>query len=109
MPGDCVTLGVHAAVHTASSDSVFCHALHMPVFLPLPCCTQLAGFYSLGRCVPAGDQFALFESVVALSMLMRRFDFHQDPNAPPVGMTTGATIHTSNGLHVLVTPRCQQV
>ena len=52
-----------------------------------------------------GDQFALFESVVALAMLVRRFNFRLDPAAPPVGMTTGATIHTSAGLHMFLTPR----
>jgi beta-ring hydroxylase len=59
-----------------------------------------------GRRKCIGDQFALFESVVALAMLMRRFEFRPDPAAPPVGMTTGATIHTSGGLHMLVSPRC---
>lgn len=39
----------------------------------------------------AGDQFALFEAVVALAMLIRRFEFSLDPEAPPVGMTTVST------------------
>lgn len=39
-----------------------------------------------GAC--AGDQFALFESVVALAVLMRRFEFTMAADAPPVGMTT---------------------
>lgn len=39
------------------------------------------------KCI--GDQFALFESIVALSMLTRRYDFTLDPNGPAVGMTTG--------------------
>ena len=55
--------------------------------------------------IHAGDQFALFEAVVALAMLVRRYDFRLDPAAPPVGMTTGATIHTSAGLHMFLTPR----
>ena len=38
-------------------------------------------------------------------MLMRRFEFHMAPDAPPVGMTTGATIHTTSGLHMTITPR----
>jgi hypothetical protein len=50
------------------------------------------------KCI--GDQFALFESVVALAMLQRRFTFELDPDAPPVAMTTGATIHTTEGLNV---------
>lgn len=36
----------------------------------------------------AGDQFALFEAVIALAMLVRRFDFEMAENAPPVSMTT---------------------
>lgn len=43
-----------------------------------------------GRRKCVGDQFALFEAVVGLSMLLRRFDFERAPDAPPVGMTTGA-------------------
>jgi beta-ring hydroxylase len=55
------------------------------------------------KCV--GDQFALFESVVALATLLRRFDFARPADAPPVGMTTGATIHTTQGLYLTATPR----
>lgn len=57
------------------------------------------------KCI--GDQFALFESVVALSMLMRRYEFSMAPDAPPVSMTTGATIHTTNGLYMSIQPRSQ--
>lgn len=39
------------------------------------------------KCI--GDQFALFESIVALSMLARRFDFVLDEDLGRVGMTTG--------------------
>jgi beta-ring hydroxylase len=55
------------------------------------------------KCV--GDVFATFETVTALAMIVRRFDFEMAPDAPPVTMTTGATIHTSNGLHMVVTRR----
>ncbi|MEW5298950.1 MAG: hypothetical protein WDW36_002019 [Sanguina aurantia] len=55
------------------------------------------------KCI--GDQFALFESIVALSMLTRRYDFTLDPNGPAVGMTTGATIHTTAGLFMNMKPR----
>lgn len=55
------------------------------------------------KCI--GDQFALFESIVALAMLVRRFDMSRPADAPPVGMTTGATIHTTNGLYLNMTPR----
>jgi beta-ring hydroxylase len=58
-----------------------------------------------GRRKCIGDQFALFESVVALAMLLRRYTFASDPDAPSIGMTTGATIHTTNGLQVLLKPR----
>lgn len=54
---------------------------------------------------PTGDQFALMESVVALAVLARRFDVAVPPDAPEVGMTTGATIHTANGLWLNVRPR----
>ena len=54
------------------------------------------------KCI--GDQFALFESIVAVAMLVRRFDFAMAPGAPAVGMTTGATIHTTEGLWMNVTP-----
>ena len=36
----------------------------------------------------SGDQFALSEAIVALAMLMRRFELRMDPEAPPVSMTT---------------------
>lgn len=55
------------------------------------------------KCI--GDQFALFESVTALAVLARRFDFALAEGAPGVGMTTGATIHTSGGLVLRVTKR----
>ncbi|CAL8463765.1 g3299 [Coccomyxa elongata] len=58
-----------------------------------------------GRRKCIGDQFALFESISALAVLLRRFEFRLAPNAPPVGMTTGATIHTSQGLLMQVQPR----
>ena len=53
------------------------------------------------KCV--GDQFALFESIVTLAMITRRFDFELDMSKHPnseCGMTTGATIHTTGGLHI---------
>jgi hypothetical protein len=55
------------------------------------------------KCI--GDQFALFESIVALAMLSRRFTFEADDDNHSVGMTTGATIHTTEGLHVYLRPR----
>ena len=67
--------------------------------------TRAAACGDAAHALPAGDQFALFEAVVALAMLVRRYDFRLAPAAPRVGMTTGATIHTSAGLHMFLTPR----
>ncbi|KAF7805260.1 protein LUTEIN DEFICIENT 5, chloroplastic [Senna tora] len=55
------------------------------------------------KCV--GDMFASYETVVALAMLVRRFNFQIALGAPPVEMTTGATIHTTQGLKMTVTRR----
>ncbi|KAF8402049.1 hypothetical protein HHK36_013001 [Tetracentron sinense] len=55
------------------------------------------------KCI--GDMFALFETVVAVAMLVRRFNFQIALGAPPVEMTTGATIHTTEGLKMTVTRR----
>lgn len=55
------------------------------------------------KCI--GDMLATFETVVALAMLVRRFDFQLAIGAPPVGLTTGATIHTTQGLRMTVTRR----
>ena len=51
-----------------------------------------------------GDQFALMEAVVALAVLLKRFDFRLVPDQD-IGMTTGATIHTQNGLFMTVHER----
>lgn len=45
------------------------------------------------KCV--GDQFALLESIVALAIFLRHFNFELVPDQN-IGMTTGATIHTTN-------------
>jgi carotene epsilon-monooxygenase len=54
------------------------------------------------RCV--GDQFALLEANTILAVLLRRFDF-QLIKDHEISMTTGATIHTSNGLMMTYSPR----
>ena len=54
-----------------------------------------------------GDQFALMEAVIALAVLLKRFDFQMGPDQD-IGMTTGATIHTQNGLFMTVKERHQQ-
>jgi cytochrome P450 family 97 subfamily B polypeptide 3 len=58
------------------------------------------------KCV--GDQFAMLESVVALAMLLRRLDFKLACGPEEVGMATGATIHTKNGLPMVITPRIRE-
>ncbi|KAJ0080522.1 hypothetical protein Patl1_24370 [Pistacia atlantica] len=55
------------------------------------------------KCI--GDMFASFETVVAVAMLVRRFNFQIALGAPAVKMTTGATIHTTEGLKMTVTQR----
>lgn len=55
------------------------------------------------KCV--GEVFATFENVIATAMLVRRFDFETAPGAPPVEITSGATIHTREGLVMRVTRR----
>ncbi|EFJ43549.1 hypothetical protein VOLCADRAFT_65884 [Volvox carteri f. nagariensis] len=55
------------------------------------------------KCV--GDQFAMFEATVALAVLLRRFSFALEGPPEKVGMATGATIHTANGLMVRVSRR----
>jgi len=47
----------------------------------------------------------LLRLCVATAMLVKRFDFQMAPGAPPVDMTTGATIHTTEGLKMTVTRR----
>lgn len=54
------------------------------------------------KCI--GDQFAFMEAVVILSTLIRRFDFALFGKPSDVQMTTGATIHTKNGLLMTVKP-----
>lgn len=47
----------------------------------------------------------MLEGCVALALLVRRFDFTLDMAPEDVGVTTGATIHTVNGLYCKVSPR----
>lgn len=48
------------------------------------------------KCV--GDQFAVIEASVTFSVLLKNFDFEFEGSPDDVGMQTGATIHTMNGL-----------
>lgn len=54
------------------------------------------------KCV--GDQFAMLEATVALAILLQRLDFQLVPDQT-IGMTTGATIHTTTGLYMTVVER----
>ena len=51
------------------------------------------------------SQFAMFEATVCLAMLVRRFRFALATPPEEVGLTTGATIHTRNGLKMTVERR----
>lgn len=48
------------------------------------------------KCV--GDQFALLESTVSLAMLLQKFNVELRGSPESVGLVTGATIHTKNGM-----------
>lgn len=50
------------------------------------------------KCV--GDQFAIMEASVILSMVLKDLDFEWAIDPENVGMRTGATIHTMNGLQL---------
>ncbi|KAJ7554465.1 hypothetical protein O6H91_06G141600 [Diphasiastrum complanatum] len=51
------------------------------------------------KCI--GDQFAMLEVIVSLAVLLQKFEFQLVPNQK-IGMTTGATIHTTTGLYMTV-------
>merc|ERR1711957_595125 len=52
------------------------------------------------KCI--GDQFAVMEATVTMAMILNRYDFTFATKAEDVGMQTGATIHTMNGLQMYV-------
>ncbi|KAJ8754232.1 hypothetical protein K2173_002132 [Erythroxylum novogranatense] len=54
------------------------------------------------KCV--GDQFALLEAIVALSVFIQKMDFELVPDQN-ISMTTGATIHTTSGLYMKLRQR----
>ncbi|CAK0818139.1 unnamed protein product, partial [Prorocentrum cordatum] len=58
----------------------------------------------LRKCV--GDQFALMESTVVMASLLQRYTFQwAEPKGTAMDMTTGATVHTKNGLVMRLKPR----
>jgi len=48
------------------------------------------------KCV--GDQFAMMEAAVTMALMIKNYDFEFAIKPEDVGMKTGATIHTMNGL-----------
>jgi len=55
------------------------------------------------KCV--GDQFAVMEATVTMAILINNFEFQFIGSPDDVGMKTGATIHTMNGLNMHVRRR----
>lgn len=55
------------------------------------------------RCV--GDQFAMMEAITTLAIILQRFDLTLGCKPQDVGMNTGATIHTTNGLPMQISRR----
>lgn len=53
-----------------------------------------------------GDQFALMEAIIAVAVVLQQFDVKLTPGQN-IEMTTGATIHTTNGLYMNVSARKQ--
>lgn len=51
-----------------------------------------------------GDQFAMMEAIVALAIFLQRMNFELVPDQN-ISMTTGATIHTTNGLYMTLSQR----
>lgn len=54
------------------------------------------------KCI--GDQFAVLEAAATLSILLNNYEFTFAIPAEDVGMKTGATIHTFNGLQMTLQP-----
>ena len=55
------------------------------------------------KCV--GDQFAMMESIATISLIIQRFDLTLRDRPDQIGMRTGATIHTENGLFMKIKKR----
>jgi len=52
------------------------------------------------KCI--GDQFAMLEAAVTMAMVIKEFEFDFVGSPDDVGMQTGATIHTMNGLNMVI-------
>ncbi|XP_042414403.1 carotene epsilon-monooxygenase, chloroplastic-like [Zingiber officinale] len=57
------------------------------------------------KCI--GDQFALLEAIVALAIFLQHMKFELVADQK-ISMTTGATIHTTNGLYMTISRRKTQ-
>eukprot|EP01039_Chlorochromonas_danica_P009028 gene9028-9963_t len=57
------------------------------------------------KCV--GDTFAFMESITCIALILQRFDLELAIPVDKVGMRTGATIHTENGLMMKIKPRAR--
>ncbi|WMV52400.1 hypothetical protein MTR67_045785 [Solanum verrucosum] len=66
------------------------------------CCRFIPFSGGPRKCV--GDQFALLEATVSLAIFVQNFSFELIPDQT-ISMTTGATIHTTNGLYMKVKQR----
>ena len=55
------------------------------------------------KCV--GDQFALMEAAITLAIILKKYEFDLAIPASEVGIYTGATIHTRNGLMMKIKKR----
>lgn len=55
------------------------------------------------KCV--GDQFAMMETITTIAVILQKFDLSLAGKPEDVGMNTGATIHTANGLMMKIKRR----
>ena len=73
--------------------------------MPTAACRYIPFSGGPRKCV--GDQFAMMEAIIAMAVALKRFEFRLTPGQD-IQMTTGATIHTTNGLYMNVKPRGRQ-
>ena len=106
-PGDVRSLPVHAAIR--ESGVVGWNGLQPDLVTGLYPNEQSTDFayvpFGGGQRRCAGDMFAMMEATVALSVLLKRFDFELACDPKEVEMITGATIHTKAGMPVTLKPR----
>ncbi|CAM8986941.1 unnamed protein product [Rhodiola kirilowii] len=71
-----------------------CVSVRIRLFIP----------FSGGPCKCVGDQFAMLEAIVSLTVFLQHMNFELVPDQN-ISMTTGATIHTTNGLYMKLSQR----